>query len=242
MDITKHKTNLTNILIDIYKDSLLSSRLGFKGGTATMLFYNLPRFSVDLNFDIIGGHSFVEDKNNIDQVIEKVSKLLSKKFTIKDQSTKHNTLFWLVAYEKGEHNIKVEISTRENPYNHYTDQPFYGVTIKTLDIKDIIAHKMVAFTERPSLANRDLFDIHYLLGTEHAGSINYDIIKLRTGKNPKEFYIYLLDSVEKINPKKILEGLGEVLTDPQKDWAKAKLLVELKGLIERQIAFCDNII
>ena len=67
MDITKHKTNLTNILIDIYKDSLLSSRLGFKGGTATMLFYNLPRFSVDLDFDIIGGHSFVEDKNNTDQ-------------------------------------------------------------------------------------------------------------------------------------------------------------------------------
>ncbi|KKR71722.1 MAG: hypothetical protein UU16_C0055G0008 [Candidatus Woesebacteria bacterium GW2011_GWA2_40_7] len=186
MDTRKHKTNLTNILIDIYKDATLASHLGFKGGTCTMLFYKLP-------------------------------------------------LFWLISYEKGEHNIKVEVSTRDNPYNHYNNHPFYGVTIKTLAIEDIIAHKMVAFTERPSLANRDLFDIHFLLGTEFAASINYDVIKSRTGKNPVEFYNFLLNLIKKIDAKNILEGLGEVLTDSQKDWAKVKLLVELKGLIQRQI-------
>jgi len=53
LEVTKHKTNLTNILIDIYKDSLLGSVLGFKGGTAAMLFFNLPRFSVDLDFDLL---------------------------------------------------------------------------------------------------------------------------------------------------------------------------------------------
>ena len=229
MDTRKHKTNLTNILIDIYRDATLSSNLGFKGGTCAMLFYKLPRFSVDLDFDFTG------DKNNVDMVIKKMTGLLSAKFTIKDQSTKHNTLFWLVSYEKGEHNIKVEVSTRDNPYNHYTNQAFYGVTIKTLDLEDMIAHKMVAFTERPSLANRDLFDIHFLLGTEYAASINYEIIRLRTGKNPLEFYDFLLSLIENVNPKNILEGLGEVLTDSEKDWAKAKLLAELKGLIQRQL-------
>lgn len=229
MDITKHKTNLTNILIDIYKDPTLARSLGFKGGTCTMLFYDLPRFSVDLDFDFIG------DKNKMDQIINKITELLSKKFTIKDQSTKYNTLFWLVSYQKGEHNIKVEISTRDNPYNHYNNHLFYGVTVKVLDIKDTIAHKMVAFTERPSIANRDLFDIHYLLGTEHAANINYEIVKLRTGKEPKDFYLFLLELITKINPKNILDGLGEVLTNSQKDWAKSKLLIELKGLIKRQI-------
>ncbi|KKR91409.1 MAG: hypothetical protein UU42_C0012G0006 [Candidatus Woesebacteria bacterium GW2011_GWA1_41_13b] len=229
MDTRKHKTNLTNILIDIYKDATLASHLGFKGGTCTMLFYKLPRFSVDLDFDYIG------DKDKIDAIIKRMTKLLSAKFTIKDQSSKHNTLFWLISYEKGEHNIKVEVSTRDNPYNHYNNHPFYGVTIKTLAIEDIIAHKMVAFTERPSLANRDLFDIHFLLGTEFAASINYDVIKSRTGKNPVEFYNFLLNLIKKIDAKNILEGLGEVLTDSQKDWAKVKLLVELKGLIQRQI-------
>lgn len=229
MDIKKHKINLTNILIDIYKDSLLSSSLGFKGGTATMLFYNLPRFSVDLDFDIIG------NKNKLSEVLTKLTDLLSKKYVIKEQSTKYNTLFWLISYGKGEHNIKIEVSTRDNSHNHYNNVSFYGVTLKVLDIKDMIAHKMVAFTERPSIANRDLFDIHFLLGTEYAQDINYKIIKERTGKDPKKFYKFLLKLVNKINPHNILDGLGEVLTDPQKDWAKAKLLIELKGLIQRQI-------
>ncbi|MEK7473076.1 MAG: nucleotidyl transferase AbiEii/AbiGii toxin family protein [Patescibacteria group bacterium] len=229
MDIKKHKINLTNILIDIYKDNLLSSCLGFKGGTSAMLFHNLLRFSVDLDFDYLG------DKNKINEVIKRMTSLLSKKYTIKDQSSKYNTLFWLISYEKGEHNIKIEISTRDNTYNHYNIKSFYGVNIKVLDIKDMIAHKMVAFTERPAVANRDLFDTHFFLGTEYASEINYDVIKKRTGKNPKEFYHYLLSFVKKINPNNILEGLGEVLTDSQKDWAKAKLLPELENLIQRQI-------
>lgn len=229
MDITKHKTNLTNILIDIYKDSYLSGKLGFKGGTAAMLFYNLPRFSVDLDFDYIG------EKSKINETLSKITEIVSKKYAIKDQSTKFNTLFWLLSYGKGEHNIKLEISTRDNSYSHYETKVFYGVGIKVLDIGDMIAHKMVAFSERPSLANRDLFDIHYLLGTEYASSINYEVIKKRTDKNPIEFYKLLLKLIETVKPDKILEGLGEVLTDSQKDWAKAKLLIELKNLIQRQI-------
>lgn len=229
MDIRKHKTNLTNILIDIYKDKTLARSLGFKGGTSAMLFYNLPRFSVDLDFDYIG------DKTKLSEVVSKITDLLSKKYKIKDQSTKFNTLFWLLSYAKGEHNIKLEISTRETSYNKYETKVFYGVNLKVISIRDMIAHKMVAFTERPAVANRDLFDIHYLLGTEYAADINYEIIKKRTAKEPKEFYMGLLTLIETINPNKILEGLGEVLTDSQKDWAKAKLLVELKNLIQRQI-------
>jgi len=64
MDIAKHKINLTGILIDFYKDSLLSSSLGFKGGTAAMLFYGLPRFSVDLDFDYIGSSKNADSATN----------------------------------------------------------------------------------------------------------------------------------------------------------------------------------
>lgn len=229
MDIKKHKTNITNILIDVYKDSTLSANLGFKGGTAAMLFYNLPRFSVDLDFDFIG------DSKDINLIIQKITKLLSAKYTIKDSSTKFNTLFWLVSYESGQHNIKIEISTRDNSYNHYNKFNFYGITINVLDINDMIAHKMIATIERRVFANRDLFDIHYFFGTEFASEINYEIIKIRTSKNPKEFYKLLLKTIKQINPKNILSGLGEVLTDSQKDWAKVKLVTETKGLIQRQI-------
>jgi len=231
MDITKHKINLSNILISFYKDNLLSSSLGFKGGTAAMLFFDLPRFSVDLDFDYIG------NPKNADKITKKIDEIVSKNFVVKDKSTKFKTLFWLLSYEKGEHNIKIEVSTRDNSYNHYNLTPFYGAELKVLDPKDMIAHKMVAFTERPSIANRDLFDIHFFLGTRYASEINYEIIKKRTNKDPREFYVFMLSIIDTINPKNILEGLGEVLTGPQKDWAKAKLLSELKELINRQIHY-----
>jgi len=226
LDITKHKTHLTNILINVFKNSVLSSALGFKGGTAAMLFYKLPRFSVDLDFDVVG---------EIGGVTNQMTKLLSSRYEIKDHSSKFKTLFWMVSYGTGLAKIKIEISTRNNPYNHYNLMPFYGVTVKTLDISDMIAHKLVAVTERTRIANRDLFDIHYFLGSPYSADINYEIIKLRTGKTPREFYESLLNFVSDINPETILTGLGEVLTGPQKDWAKAKLIPELDGLIKRMI-------
>ena len=234
LNVIKHKTNLTNILIDIYKDSNLAPVLGFKGGTAAMLFYELPRLSVDLDFDLVALDKDSSDK--IDGVIDSMTKLLTAKYTIKDQSKKFNTLFWLVSYGEGLTNIKIEISTRENPYNHYELKSFYGVKVMVLDIKDMIAHKMVAAMQRRSAANRDLFDIHFFLKTKFAGEVNYNIIKERTGKTPKKFYRDLLSFVQEIAPKSVLAGLGEILTESQKDWAKAKLIEELQGLIQRQIA------
>ncbi|MDD4026900.1 MAG: hypothetical protein PHO75_01760 [Candidatus Shapirobacteria bacterium] len=73
------------------------------------------------------------------------------------------------------------------------------------------------------------------MSSQYAGEINYKIIKHRTGKEAKEFYVFLLKFLDKINQKSVLAGLGEVLTDSQKDWAKAKLISELKGLVKRQI-------
>ena len=53
MDDARHRAKLIVILKDIYDDSELRTALGFKGGTAAMLFYDLPRFSVDLDFDLL---------------------------------------------------------------------------------------------------------------------------------------------------------------------------------------------
>lgn len=235
LDITKHKMHLINILISIYKESEIGSVLGFKGGTAAMLFYGLPRFSVDLDFDLIPHHE--ADSPQLKIFIDMMTRLLAAKYEVKDQSTKYHTLFWLVNYGVGLTNIKIEISTRDNSDNRYISTPFYGVSVKVIDIGDMIAHKLIAVTDRRSLANRDLFDVHYFLSSPHVGEINHSIIKHQTGMNPKEFYLKLLDFISKIKPNSVLAGLGELLTIAQKDWAKAKLITELTGLIQRQIDF-----
>jgi predicted nucleotidyltransferase component of viral defense system len=233
LDIKEHKTNLINILIDIYKDSTVGPALGFKGGTAGMLFYDLPRFSVDLDFDLIANYK--EGSKELESFISHMTNLLSKKYTIKDQSVKYNTLFWLVSYGEGLANIKVEVSTRDITLNHYSLKPFYGVSVKVMDVGDMIAHKMVALMNRDVIANRDLFDVHYFLSSPYVNEINYEIIKDRTGKNPINFYKDLYKFVENVNSSTILNGLGEILDRSQKDWMKAKLKEELLGLIERQI-------
>lgn len=238
LNVKEHKTNLTNILIDIYKDSIVGLVLGFKGGTAAMLFYDLPRFSVDLDFDLIPDYK--EDSEELESFLGSMTDLLSKKYTIKDQSVKYNTLFWLVSYGDGLANIKVEVSTRDTTLNHYSLKPFYGVSVRVMEVGDMIAHKMVALMERNIMANRDLFDTHYFLSTSYVNEINYEIIKDRVHKDPVDFYTDLYNFVDNINSSNILNGLGELLDRSQKDWVKAKLKSELLGLIKRQIELLDN--
>jgi len=50
-ELDRHKRVLTEILIDIIKQ--LNGKVVFKGGTAAMMFYNLSRMSLDLDFDLL---------------------------------------------------------------------------------------------------------------------------------------------------------------------------------------------
>lgn len=238
LEITQHKVHLTNILMDIYKNSNLSGLLGFKGGTAGMLFYGLPRFSVDLDFD------FLPTSQKSDALINMVTKelggVVESKYNVIDKSTKLNTLFWVLSYGKGFSHVKIEVSTRKVPYNHYSLQNYYGTSIKLITAPDMIAHKLVAIMDRATTANKDIFDSHYFLSSKYADEVNYDIIKHRTSLEPQEFYKKLLLFLDGVDGGNILSGLGEVLTEPQKDWAKAKLLVELKGLVARQLNLLDG--
>ena len=53
VDINRHRFFLVQILKDIYTDLELANCLGFKGGNALMFLYDLPRFSVDLDFNLL---------------------------------------------------------------------------------------------------------------------------------------------------------------------------------------------
>ncbi|MDD5526776.1 MAG: nucleotidyl transferase AbiEii/AbiGii toxin family protein, partial [Candidatus Omnitrophica bacterium] len=109
LNTTTHKNILIKILKDIYTDSTIGPILGFKGGTAVYLFYNLNRFSVDLDFDLL-------DAEKEDYVFEQVKKILENYGTIKEAEKKRFNLFYVMAYDDkvpGAQNIKVEINRRE---------------------------------------------------------------------------------------------------------------------------------
>lgn len=237
LDANKHKTHLINILTILYKDTAAATRLGFKGGSAAMLFYKLPRFSVDLDFDFMGK----VNKKEAGDMVEHLRKLLAKQYRIVDFRAKYHTLFLLVSYEKYQHRIKIEINTRKAP-NEYRPVNYYGVAIPVLSLEDMMAHKLIALMDRKVTANRDLFDAHFFLSSPHKTEINYRIIKARTGLKPAEFFEKLLRFVTGYKPKSILDGLGELLDEKQKNWARAKLMPELTNLIRMQVDLVSNLL
>jgi predicted nucleotidyltransferase component of viral defense system len=96
MDLDKHKYFMLQILRDIYSDLELANALGFKGGTALMFFYNLPRFSVDLDFNLLS-----PDKEKETEIFQKLRNILLKYGTIDDEAQKFFGPVLVLDYGKG---------------------------------------------------------------------------------------------------------------------------------------------
>lgn len=215
LDRQKHEQILKNILRDIYITPEIQGRLAFKGGTCLYMFYNLDRFSVDLDFNVTATE-FPEDV---------VNNILNKYLTIYDQKQKYFTWVWVGSYEKGRQRVKIEINKRDYP-DIYINKDFYGITIPTMSPDCMFAHKLCAITDRKKIQNRDLYDAHFMFTMNFP--INEQIIKIRTNKTTKEYFVDLIDFIEKqVNPNMILEGLGELVTDAQKVNIKSTLIRNL---------------
>ena len=208
------------ILKDIYTDVTIAPLLGFKGGSCTYFFYDLPRFSVDLDFDLL-----TVNEENKKIIFEKVVKILEKYGKIKDSYIKRFTLFALVSYGDDDHNIKVEINTREivpDMKKQYEIKGYLGISMLAAKKDYLFAGKLLALTLRNETAMRDVYDTHYF--AKNNWDINHEVIKNRTGKTTKEYLADCVACVEKIKDSQILHGLGELIgSEKEKTWVKSHL-------------------
>lgn len=225
LNIQNHKYVLVQILKDIYSDGKISSVIGFKGGTAAYLFYGLPRFSVDLDINLL-------DFAKKDIVFDRMKTILKEYGNIKIAREKRYTIFFLLSYGEEEMNVKVEISKREFP-DSYKVKNYLGIPMLVMEQKDIFAHKLVAFLDRNGIANRDLFDLWYFF--KGSWQINEEIVELRTKKNLKDYLRDCIEQVKSINETYILQGLGEVLDAKQKKWVKRSLKKDLIFLMQNYL-------
>lgn len=216
-DIDHHKSILVQILKEIYSNISIASLLGLKGGTALYLFYNLPRFSVDLDFNLL-------DIKKKDRVVQSVRDILKIFGEIKDEEEKRSTLFFLLSYGKKTRNIKVEISKRIFP-DSYEVKNYLGISMIVLSKEDMFAHKLVALLERKSVANRDFFDLWFFMKNDW--NSNKEIVELRTGMDFKKYLKDCIKKVEEIDERYILQGLGEILDEKHKNWVKQNLKKDL---------------
>lgn len=217
---TKHKVILVRILKEIYSHAVIGPHLGFKGGTAAYLFYNLDRFSVDLDFDLL-------DIEKEDLVFSELLAIISNFGWVKIADRKRYSFIYILDYEEkdvGGQNVKVEVNRRSFGCR-YEIKTYLGISMKVMIPEDMAANKLVALYERIGKTNRDIYDSWFFL--KNNWPVNKKLIEQRTNMTYKDFLGTSIDLVKKWDNKNILAGMGEVLDEKQKTWVKSKLKDEL---------------
>jgi len=225
LDIATHKTILFQILKDIYTDTTISPYMGFKGGTAALMFYGLDRFSVDLDFDLL-------DERQADHVFERVKKIAGKYGTLIEAHKKRFNLFCMISYDDRARNIKVEVNRRVFE-SRYEIKSYLGVSMQVMVLEDMFAHKLMAMHERIGTTARDIYDVWCFLHSR--APINKSLVESRSGMSFENLVQKCIDQLGKVDNKQMLVGLGELITPRQKDWARANLREEVIALLKLRI-------
>ncbi|MEN9523962.1 MAG: hypothetical protein RL536_31 [Candidatus Parcubacteria bacterium] len=222
LDYSKHKNILLQILKDIYSDTSIAPYLGFKGDTAAMMFYNLPRNSVDLDFDLL-------DESNENEVFEKINEIVSHYGKITDSYMQRSNLRNVISYESGAQNIKVEVNRRQFG-SKYEMKTYLGISMLVMAQEDMFAHKLMAMIERVGKTSRDIFDVQFF--AKNNWPINKKIVEERSSLSFKKALEKAIGQLESLDNKHILDGLGELLSDSQKDSTRAKLKADTIFLLK----------
>lgn len=186
-----------------------------------MFFYDLPRFSVDLDFNLL-------DKSKEQVVYDKVRKILLKYGKIFDEAMKFYGPIIVLDYGIGERKLKVEISNRVWD-NHYEIKNLLGINMKVMVASDMFAHKLCALLDRGEVTNRDIFDSWFFMSKQTP--INSSIVESRMKMPFADYVQKCIDHLESMNDKGMLNGLGELMDDEMKKFVRAKLRTETISIL-----------
>jgi hypothetical protein len=186
-----------------------------------MFFYDLPRFSVDLDFNLIN-----EGKEKI--VYNKVHQILLKYGTIYDGAPKFFGPLIVLDYGIGERKLKVEISNRRFD-DRYEIRNLLGINMKVMIVPDMFAHKLCTLLDRSSITSRDIFDCWFFMKNHIA--LNKDIVELRMNLPLAEYIQKCISKIESLNDSSMLQGMGELMNDEMKMFVRKNLRTETIGLL-----------
>ncbi|MFW6148053.1 MAG: nucleotidyl transferase AbiEii/AbiGii toxin family protein [Thermodesulfobacteriota bacterium] len=205
--------------------SRAGSQIAFKGGTALKLFYGLPRYSEDIDYDALPGSS--------PQELMRVLKglFVKRRWEITDEAIKYFTVLSELRFAGPERRfrVKIEISTREKELET-TIQSFRGVPILTLEPSFLMTEKLLTFLDRQ--AGRDIFDAWFIL--DHGYPLKESLIK-EVFAGYKEFYQAMAHIVEGADRNKILRDTGKLLGQDYRNWIRTSFLDDFIRLIRDKL-------
>lgn len=88
----------------------------------------------------------------------------------------------------------------------------------------------MAMYERIGKTSRDVYDVYFF--AKNNWPINRKLVSDRAGMPFPKVLEKCSELLEKMDNRHILDGLGEVLSEPKKDWARAKLKTETIFLLK----------
>ena len=223
--LNQYRENTIIEVVQTVAKSEAGSHLAFKGGTALKLFYDLPRYSEDIEYDFLGKISPQRMMDILKSVADK------KKWEVTGDAVKYNTILLEFRFAGPERNfrIKIEVSTREKELKT-TIQSLRGVPVLTLEPSFLMTEKLITFVKRQ--AGRDIFDAWFILN--NAFPLDQAMLVDNFGGRTN-FFATLLDLIQKADPKKILRDTGKLLSVDQRNWIKTSFLGDFQRLVSRNL-------
>jgi len=161
---------LTTLLQNIYSHPFLRGRLVLKGGTALNLFWlDMPRLSLDLDFNYIGSvekEGMKRERPQVESALERIFDALGLR--LQGKRCEYAGTTYNLRYKSalgGEGNLQAEVNWLMRIcllQPEEVEKEFWGRRVKALILakEELMAGKMKAFLERG--AGRDLFDLWLL--------------------------------------------------------------------------------
>jgi predicted nucleotidyltransferase component of viral defense system len=166
------------------------------------------------------------------EIFEKILKIAQGYGEIRESRIKRYNLLIIFSYDPKAQNVKIEVNRREFG-SRYELKTLLGISMLVMVREDMFANKIMAMYERVGKTSRDVFDVYFF--AKNNWPINKEIVEQRSGKTFKEILQITAEQLEKIDNRNILVGLGEFLTESQKDWARAKLRTETIFLLKARL-------
>lgn len=219
---------MIKILHELFTGSI-AAHLAFKGGTLAYFCYELDRYSTDIDLDLL-------DHQHEQEVMDEMTALLSRIGEIKNYARGTDLHRWIFRYDEKSPNIKIELNKRELTHNHYEIKNIQGTNILCMDTISMTTNKLLALSERRY--NRDLYDT-YFFRRKHYG---YDeqIVQARKGISITKLIKNIIHELpQRYAVNTILaDGMGDVLTNKQKNRVKAHLVDESIKLLTLYLQNC----
>ncbi|MDD4400062.1 MAG: nucleotidyl transferase AbiEii/AbiGii toxin family protein, partial [Dysgonamonadaceae bacterium] len=162
--------------------------------------------------------SLDEAKEN--DVFNRINKIAGEYGKITSSYMQNSTLKNVISYSSKAQNIKIEVNRRQFG-SKYELKTFLGVSMQVMVREDMFAHKLMAMYERIGKTSRDIFDVWYF--AKNDWPINKEIIESRSQMEYSKLLEKCIEKLENMDNKHILDGLGELLNESQKDSVRAKL-------------------